>query len=69
MDELHKQAKATLGIAQNLRTAVKLPPGEDLNEWLAVHVYSHFVNIIVIYLFSWARARARGLRPEFLEAV
>lgn len=39
MDELHKQAKATLGIAQNLRVAVKLPPGEDVNEWLAVHVF------------------------------
>jgi hypothetical protein len=39
MDELHKQAKATLGIAQNLRSAVKLPANEDLNEWLAVHVF------------------------------
>lgn len=38
MDELHRMARATLGISQNLRSAVKLPAGEDLNEWLAVHV-------------------------------
>jgi Mob1/phocein family len=69
MDELHKQAKATLGIAQNLRSAVKLPPGEDLNEWLAVHVSSLLLNNIFICLFSWAGAWARGLSAEFLETV
>jgi hypothetical protein len=33
---LHKQAKATLG-SGNLKAAVKLPPGEDIDEWLAVN--------------------------------
>lgn len=33
---LHKQAKATLG-SGNLKAAVRLPPGEDPNEWLAVN--------------------------------
>jgi MOB kinase activator 1 len=34
--ELKKYAEATLG-SGNLRLAVALPEGEDLNEWLAVH--------------------------------
>lgn len=34
---LHKQACASLNSGINLRTAVKLPPGEDLNDWIAVH--------------------------------
>ena len=33
---LKKYAEATLG-SGNLRVAVQLPPGEDLNEWLAVN--------------------------------
>ncbi len=33
---LHKEAQATLG-AGNLRLAVALPRGEDLNEWVAVN--------------------------------
>lgn len=43
---LHKQAKATLG-SGNLKAAVKLPSGEDLNEWLAVN--SIFVNLSTFY--------------------
>ena len=35
--ELHKHAEATLG-AGNLCQAVKLPVGENLNDWLAVNV-------------------------------
>ena len=35
MYELHKKALGTLGNG-NYRTAVALPDGEDLNEWLAV---------------------------------
>ncbi|KAH1012032.1 hypothetical protein HUJ04_001278 [Dendroctonus ponderosae] len=34
---LHKQAQASLNSGINLRAAVKLPPGEDLNDWIAVH--------------------------------
>ncbi|KAF1873703.1 hypothetical protein Lal_00027741 [Lupinus albus] len=35
--QLRKHIDATLG-SGNLREAVKLPPGEDLNEWLAVNL-------------------------------
>ena len=34
--ELMKHAEATLG-SGNLRQAVSLPDGEDLNEWVAVN--------------------------------
>lgn len=34
--ELHKKAKLTLG-SGDLRLAVALPAGEELNEWLAVN--------------------------------
>lgn len=34
--QLQKHIDATLG-SGNLREAVKLPPGEDINEWLAVN--------------------------------
>lgn len=34
--QLKKHIDATLG-SGNLRDAVRLPPGEDLNEWLAVN--------------------------------
>lgn len=34
--QLKKHIDATLGNG-NLRDAVRLPPGEDLNEWLAVN--------------------------------
>lgn len=34
--QLRKHIDATLG-SGNLREAVKLPTGEDLNEWLAVN--------------------------------
>jgi hypothetical protein len=40
---LHKQAKATLGSGMHLKDAVKLPPGEDINEWLAVNSVSRFL--------------------------
>ncbi|KAF7138597.1 hypothetical protein RHSIM_Rhsim07G0137800 [Rhododendron simsii] len=45
--QLRKHIDATLG-SGNLREAVRLPPGEDLNEWLAVNSnslsLSHGVN-------------------------
>lgn len=34
---LHKQAQASLQSGINLRQVVKLPPGENLNDWIAVH--------------------------------
>lgn len=34
--QLKKHIDATLG-SGNLREAVRLPPGEDLSEWLAVN--------------------------------
>ena len=39
--DLMKQAAATLG-SGNLRLAVMLPEGEDLNEWVAVNSKSPF---------------------------
>lgn len=47
--QLRKHIDATLG-SGNLREAVRLPPGEDLNEWLAVNsntLHSHVLE----YLF------------------
>jgi hypothetical protein len=34
---LYKQAQASLNSGINLRGVVKLPLGEDLNDWIAVH--------------------------------
>lgn len=34
---MHKQAQASLNSGINLRTAVQLPPGEDFDDWMAVH--------------------------------
>ena len=46
---LHKQAEASLKSGLNLRNAVKLPPNEDLNDWIAVHVVDFFNRINLIY--------------------
>ncbi|KAB7506309.1 MOB kinase activator-like 3 [Armadillidium nasatum] len=46
---LHKQAQASLNSGINLRHVVKLPPGEDLNDWIAVHVVDFFNRINLIY--------------------
>jgi hypothetical protein len=46
---LHKQACASLNSGINLRGAVKLPEGEDLNDWIAVHVVDFFNRINLIY--------------------
>eukprot|EP01092_Planopodium_desertum_P001558 TRINITY_DN12377_c0_g1_i1.p1 TRINITY_DN12377_c0_g1~~TRINITY_DN12377_c0_g1_i1.p1 ORF type:complete len:225 (-),score=25.50 TRINITY_DN12377_c0_g1_i1:67-741(-) len=46
--DLHKHAKSTLG-SGNLRDAVKLPPREDLNEWLAVNTVDFFNQINLLY--------------------
>jgi len=46
---LHKQAQASLNSGINLRSVVKLPAGEDFNDWLAVHVVDFFNRINLIY--------------------
>ncbi|VDP22547.1 unnamed protein product [Soboliphyme baturini] len=46
---LHKQAQASLHSGLDLRQAVKLPPGEELNDWIAVHVVDFFNRINLIY--------------------
>lgn len=54
--DLMKQAAATLG-SGNLRLAVMLPEGEDLNEWVAVnstfeirHSFMHFLVLTLCIL-------------------
>lgn len=46
--ELMKHAASTLG-SGNLRDAVKLPDGEDLNEWVAVNTVDFFNQINMLY--------------------
>lgn len=45
--QLQKHIDATLG-SGNLREAVRLPPGEDLNEWLAVNskIFIFCLNVL-----------------------
>lgn len=45
--ELLKHAEATLG-SGNLRQAVMLPEGEDLNEWIAVN--SKWMNTTLLFM-------------------
>ncbi|XP_055700776.1 MOB kinase activator-like 3 [Phlebotomus papatasi] len=46
---LHKQAQASLSSGINLRQVVRLPAGENMNDWLAVHVVDFFNRINLIY--------------------
>ncbi|GAA5847594.1 hypothetical protein JCM3766R1_000803 [Sporobolomyces carnicolor] len=46
--QLKKYADATLG-SGNLRLAVMLPEGEDLNEWLAVNTVDFFNQLNMLY--------------------
>ncbi|URD76128.1 Mps one binder kinase activator-like, partial [Musa troglodytarum] len=46
--QLRKHIDATLG-SGNLREAVRLPPGEDLNEWLAVNTVDFFNQVNLLY--------------------
>jgi len=46
--ELHKYAKGSLGMG-NLREAVKLPPREELNEWLAVNTVDFYNQTNLLY--------------------
>ena len=50
--DLMKHAAATLG-SGNLRLAVSLPDGEDLNEWVAVN--SKYMYICVLLAYYWLR--------------
>lgn len=45
----HKKATASLNAGLDLQAAVRLPEGEDVNEWLAVHVVDFFNRINLIY--------------------
>ncbi|XP_033029394.1 MOB kinase activator 3B isoform X2 [Lacerta agilis] len=47
--ELHKRAQASLNSGVDLKAAVQLPGGEDLNDWVAVHVVDFFNRINLIY--------------------
>ncbi|KAI0211553.1 MOB kinase activator 3B [Lamellibrachia satsuma] len=47
--DLHKKANASLHSGIDLKQVVRLPPNEDLNDWLAVHVVDFFNRINVIY--------------------
>ncbi|CAI5467847.1 unnamed protein product [Closterium sp. NIES-64] len=46
--QLRKHIDATLG-SGNLREAVRLPPGEDLNEWLAVNTVDFYNQVNLLY--------------------
>jgi len=46
--QLKKFAEATLG-SGNLKKAVQLPEGEDINEWLAVNTVDFFNQINMLY--------------------
>ncbi|KAL5281135.1 MOB3B family protein [Megaselia abdita] len=46
---LHKQAQASLQSGVNLRQVVKLPEGESLGDWQAVHVVDFFNRINLIH--------------------
>ena len=56
--QLRKHIDATLG-SGNLREAVKLPTGEDLNEWLAVNSIhlslsvSIYISVCIMYVYLW----------------
>lgn len=47
-ERLKQHIDATLG-SGNLRQAVMLPPGEDLNEWLAANTVDFYNAINVLY--------------------
>ncbi|KAL5007805.1 hypothetical protein ScPMuIL_016611 [Solemya velum] len=46
---LHKQANASLNSGIDLKDVVRLPQGEDTNDWIAVHVVDFFNRINLLY--------------------
>ncbi|NXE09562.1 MOB3C kinase, partial [Lophotis ruficrista] len=47
--ELYKKAQASLKSGLDLKSVVQLPPGESINDWIAVHVVDFFNRINLIY--------------------
>ncbi|KAJ7993560.1 hypothetical protein DPEC_G00273670 [Dallia pectoralis] len=47
--ELYKKAQASLKSGLDLRKVVQLPDGENINDWIAVHVVDFFNRINLIY--------------------
>ncbi|KAL7867298.1 hypothetical protein AOLI_G00151120 [Acnodon oligacanthus] len=47
--ELYKRAQASLKSGLDLRKVVQLPEGENINDWIAVHVVDFFNRINLIY--------------------
>ncbi|XP_074764217.1 MOB kinase activator 3C isoform X2 [Athene noctua] len=47
--ELYKKAQASLKSGLDLKAVVQLPPGESINDWIAVHVVDFFNRINLIY--------------------
>ena len=45
---LHKFARETLG-SGDMKAAVQLPPGEDVNEWCAVHTVDFYNEVSLLY--------------------
>ena len=61
--QLKQFAEATLG-SGSLRKAVRLPEGEDVNEWLAVNSESRH---LVTYLIDTTRARTNSSRSHCIK--
>ena len=61
---LKKYAEATLG-SGNLRLAVTLPEGEDLNEWLAVNSKNTHSPSCLLVLF-WFRLHSQPTQTTWL---
>ena len=49
--QLRQHIDANLG-SGNLREAIKLPIGEDLNEWLAVNSNSFYLSLSLACMFA-----------------
>lgn len=47
-ENLHNLTMRTLG-SGNMRSTVSLPPGEDLNEWIAVNIVDFFNEVSLIW--------------------
>jgi len=57
--DLHKRANASLHSGIDLKHVVKLPPDEDLNDWIAVHGnYCFFIiKLIMVVIVCMLRVR------------
>lgn len=61
--QLRQFAEATLG-SGSLRKAVKLPEGEDLNEWLAVNSKTNFAWLTRDIFTNTSLSSCRLLQPD-----